>query len=169
MRFKLDDTQIGKCFRFAIEVTKKTKHYYQKRNQYARTEKLIFDMFIGKLAEVAVWSMMIDEDKECTSPSFKITDYGDSGDLKIIKENEIITLHIKCVRHDSPVKDSWLIETKELEHLGENDYFALCKYYEPDEIEIMKVISSAKINWQKPRNASLSSKSACYLDNLTLN
>jgi hypothetical protein len=167
MRFKLDDSEIGKCLRFAIDVTKKTKHYYQQRNKYARTEKLIFDMFIGKLAEVAVWSMMIDEDKECTAPNFKVKNTGDNGDLKIVKENQIITLHIKCVRHDSPVTDSWLIQTNELQYLGENDYFAFCKYYDPDEIEVVTIIESANINWQKPQNTSLKSKSACYLNNLT--
>ena len=165
MRFKLDDSQIGKCFKFAIEVTQKTKNYYSLRNKYARTEKMIFDMFIGKLAEVAVWSMMIDEDKECTSPNFKINDYGDSGDLKIIKENEIITLHVKCVRDDSPVKDSWLIEKNEISSLGDSDYFALCKYYSPNEIEVVRYIASNKVKWKNPV-ANLETKLACYLNDL---
>ena len=63
MRFKLDNSTIGECFVFAIEVTKKTKDYYSLRNKYARTEKLIMDMHIGKLAELAVWSHLVDEEK----------------------------------------------------------------------------------------------------------
>lgn len=167
MRFKIQDSDIGKCLRFAIEVTKKTDNYYKLRNKYASTEKLIFDHFIGKLAEIAVFSLMTDEDKECTYPNFKIGQ-SDNGDLKVIKENETIIIHVKCVRFDSPVADSWLIQTSELDNLGDNDYFALCKFYDPNEVEICKIIESAKINWQNPRNPSLSSKSACYLNKLEL-
>ena len=167
MRFKLDNSTIGQCLTFAIEVTKKTESYYKLRNKYARTEKLIFDMFIGKLAEMAVWSHLVDEDKDCTQPNFKIKDGADDGDIKVFTEDETRIIHCKVVRHDSPVTDSWLIETKELSDLGENDYFALCKYYTPNEIEIVRYIAANKIKWQKPK-ADLPTKSACYLSDLEI-
>jgi hypothetical protein len=167
MRFKLDNSTIGECFVFAIEVTKKTKDYYSLRNKYARTEKLIMDMHIGKLAELAVWSHLVDEEKDCTKPNLKVKDCADDGDIKVFSEDETKIIHVKCVRHDSPVTDSWLIETNELQHLGDNDYFALCKYYEPDEIEIVRYIAANKIKWQSPK-ANLPTKSACYLSDLEI-
>jgi hypothetical protein len=165
MRFKINEYDLGKCFKFAIEVTKRTKHYYEKRNKYASTEKMIFDHMIGKLAEIAVWSDLHDNNKNCTYPNFKIGK-GDSGDLKAFADNKEITLHVKCVRHDSPVKDSWLIEKNELQYLGENDYFALCKFFEPDEIEICKIIEANNITWREPIHKSLVTKLACYLSDI---
>jgi len=163
MRFKLDNSTIGQCLTFAIEVTKKTESYYKLRNKYARTEKLIFDMFIGKLAEMAVWSHLVDEDKDCTQPNFKVKDCADDGDIKVFSDGNIITLHVKCVKSDSIVSDSWLIETKELLNLGDSDYFAFCKYYAPNEIEIVKMIHSKYVVWKKPMADFLKTKSACYL------
>ena len=166
MRFKIQDSDIGKCIRFAIDITRnKTDDYYKLRNKYASTEKIIFDHFIGKLAEIAVFSLMTDEGKECTYPNFKIGQ-SDTGDLKVIKENETIIVHVKCVRYDSPVTDSWLVQTKELENLGDSDYFALCKFYDPNEIEICTMIKADKIKWSKPQNPNLTSKSACYLNDI---
>ena len=166
MKYALSDSDIGKCFRFAIEVTKKTKNYYKLRNKYASTEKMIFDHFIAKMSEIATWALMTSENKECTYPNFNITDKADNGDLKIITELKNITLHCKVVRHDSPVTDSWLIQTTELSRIDPSDFFVLCKFFDPNEIEICTIAEAGRIKWQKPRNASLSSKSACYLNDL---
>lgn len=169
MRFELSNDDIGKCLTFSIEVTKKfTKDYYKKRNKYASTEKLIFDHCIGKMAEIATWSHLSDAGKECTYPNFKVRSTGDNGDLKVITEDETIIVHCKCVRFDSPVTDSWLIEEYEVDKHTSLDYLALCKFYDPNVIEVMKIVPALNIKWQKPRNPALTSKLACYLDDLLI-
>jgi hypothetical protein len=165
-RFKLENSDVGKCYNFAFMVTKKTKSYYEKRNKYASTEKMIFDHSIGKMAEIVVHDYLVADGKECSYPSFKVNSYGDSGDIKAYLVDRTVVVHCKCVRHDSPITDSWLIEEKEIEQLGEDDYFALCKFYEPNEIEVCLIVPATQITWRDPISPFLKSKKACYLSDL---
>lgn len=161
------ENDVGKCMIFSYEVTRRTAEYYKKRNTHASTEKLIFDHFIGKLAEIFVYNNFTEFGYRCSYPSFK-TEYekSDVADMVVIKDGKEINLHCKVVRFDSPVKDSWLIETNEIEALDENDYFVLCVFHSPTHIEIKRLICSIHIPWSKPRHKSLSTKSAIYLSEL---
>ncbi len=171
----LSDSEIGKCYKFSYHVTKQTDEYYKKRNQYASTEKIITDHFIAKLAELYVYYYLANNDYVCSYPDFKITDCLDTRykkhsfdpDLIVFKGDEKLHIHIKCVRFDSPVKDSWLIQENDkcVLNPGENDYFALCVFHSPEKIELKKLILASRIKWQETRN-KLPSKRACYLNDL---
>lgn len=159
--------EIGRCLDFSYKVTARTEKYYKSRNKYASTEKLIMDCCLGKMAEMLVYKHLTSKAYKTSYPSFKLSyDDSEASDLYIIKDGREIRIHCKVVRHDSPVQDSWLIQKRELETLGENDYFALCKFYSPSKIEIMKIIAADKINWKEPKLASLKSKAACYLKDM---
>jgi len=163
---ELSESEIGKCLSFSYAVTARTEQYYKQRNKFASTEKLIFDHFSGKLAELAVLKHLDKKGYLVSYPCFKLSNNGDSGaDLTTFSRdlNRISNIHVKCCRVDSPVPDSWLIQRNELKHLGENDYFALCVFHSPSQIEVKKIIAADKIIWKQPKLQSLKSKAACYL------
>jgi len=164
---ELNENDVGKCMCFSYEVTRRTAEYYGKRNKYATTEKLIFDHFIGKLAEVFVYNNFTEFGYRCSYPSFK-TEYekNDIADMVVLKDGKEIKIHCKVVRCDSPVTNSWLIETKEIPALDENDYFAFCVFNSPTDIEIKRLVCSIGIPWKRPRHKSLVTKSAAYLEDL---
>ena len=173
----LSDSEIGKCYKFSYHVTKQTDEYYKQRNKYASTEKLINDHFIAKLAELHVYYYLANKDYKCSYPDFKITDskgerikrHSYDPDLTVFKDGKTLNIHIKCVRHDSPVKNSWLIQASDkcVDNPDENDYFALCVFHAPEQIELKKLVQANRIKWKMPVNC-LPSKRACYLDDLEI-
>tara|TARA_R110000868_G_C10972548_1_gene770444 strand:- start:29399 stop:29932 length:534 start_codon:yes stop_codon:yes gene_type:complete len=175
MQFKLSDSEIGKCYRFAYHVTKQTDKYYKRRNEYASTEKLISDNFIAKLSELYVFYFLSSKDYVCSYPDFRINEnnterrikYSNDIDLLVFKNEKQLNIHIKCVRFDSPVKDSWLVQKNNsiVESPKENDFFALCVFHSPEKIEVKKIIKANKIKWKKTK-MKLDTKRACYLNDL---
>jgi hypothetical protein len=166
---ELSDSEIGLCLNFSYAVTAKTEKYYKLRNTWASTEKLIFDHFSAKLAELAVLRHLTQKGYLVSYPCFKMSKTGDSGsDLTTFSRDtgKILNIHVKCCRFDSPVKDSWLIQRSELKSLGDNDYFALCVFHSPSQIEVKKIIAHNKIIWKQPVLKSLKSKAACYLKDM---
>lgn len=169
----LSDSEIGKCYKFSYNVVSKTESYTRKRNKYASTEKIINDHFIGKLTELFIYHHLSNLDYQCTYPDFTINDgakrskYKNDNDLVIIKDGKQINLHIKTCRHDSPVRESWLIEknTESVTNPKENDYFAFCTFFSPENIQLLRIVKASDIKWQDPR-ANLPSKFACYLNDL---
>jgi hypothetical protein len=154
---------IVRCLDFAYKVTQKTKDYYSKRNQYASTEKMIFDCFIGKLAEITVKHHLEAKQYQVSDVDF---DLGfDSSMYVDLLINGSIKLHVKTCRYDSPVKQSWLIEAKEIESLGTDDYFALCEFVSLFETRILKVVCAKDIQFKDPI-MNLPSKKAIYLKDL---
>jgi hypothetical protein len=172
---KLTDAEIGKCYRFSYHVTSQTESYYKQRNKYAQTEKLINDHFIAKLAELYVYYFLTNCGYTTSYPGFdigntkqaRIKKYHNDADLVVFKNDKKLNIHIKCVRHDSPVKNSWLIQAADkcVNKPSDEDYFALCVFYSPERIDIVRLIEANRIKWQKTK-VNLPSKLACYLDDL---
>jgi len=166
---KLTDAEIGLCYRFAYKVTERTEKYYKYRNKYASTEKLIHDQFIGKLGELYVFHWLTRNNYLVSYPNFEIGVNKDNGiDLTCINQDKrILNIHIKIVRHDSPVTNSWLAQDNEKSvcNPGDDDFYALCKFYSPDKIELMKLIAAKDITWCDTK-IKLPGKKACYLSDM---
>ena len=166
----LTESEIGKCISFSYAVSQNTDERYKNRNKSTSTEKIIFDHFSGKAAEIAISKHFDSKGYFVSYPCFKLSNRGDSGsDLIVLNQDQsqILNIHVKCCRFDAPVKDSWIIERNELSRFKDNDYFALTKFHSPSQIEIMKIVKHSDIPWKEPRNKNLKSKAACYLSDLT--
>lgn len=169
----LSDSEVGKCYKFSYNVVSRTEKYYKMRNKYSSTEKIINDHFIAKLTELFIYHHLSSLDYQCTYPDFTINEgekrakYKNDNDLIIVKDGKTINLHIKTCRYDSPVTRSWLIEknTASVINPKENDYFAFCEFYSPENIKLLRIVNASDIKWQSPR-AKLESKLACYLNDL---
>lgn len=166
---ELSESEIGKCLSFSYAVTARTEKYYKQRNKFASTEKLIFDHAIAKMSEIVVYKHLSEKGYKISYPCFKLSNKGDSGaDLTTFSRelNKISNIHVKCCRFDSPVKDSWLIQRTELNKLSGDDFFALCVFHSPSQIEVKKIIAADKIIWREPKLSILKSKAACYLSDM---
>ena len=100
---ELSDSEIGLCLNFSYAVTAKTEKYYKLRNTWASTEKLIFDHFSAKLAELAVLRHLTQKGYLVSYPCFKMSKTGDSGsDLTTFSRDtgKILNIHVKCCRFD---------------------------------------------------------------------
>lgn len=168
----ITDAEIGKCFRYAFEVTEQTAEYYKKRNKRITTEKLVYDHFIAKLCEIKVWHFLTELEYVCSYPEFtlrkteqgRIKKFTNDTDLVVFKDEKKLNIHIKCVRSDSTITDSWLIEKKDscVHSPKPDEFFALCVFHSPEKIMIAKFVAAEKILWREPK-ANLPTKLACYL------
>jgi hypothetical protein len=158
--------EIIKCLDFAYKVTQRTKDYYSKRNQYASTEKMIFDCFIGKLAELTVKEHLESKGYQVSEVDFDLGFNSEMyTDLIVNLVDKQINVHVKTCRHDSPVSRSWLIEEREIASLGENDYFALCEFVSINDTLVLKIIAANEIQFRDPIH-NLPSKKAIYLKDI---
>jgi hypothetical protein len=158
--------EIIQCLDFAYKVTQRTKDYYSKRNQYASTEKMIFDCFIGKLAELTVKQYLEAKGYQVGEVDFDLGFNSDMyTDLVVNLVDKQINIHVKTCRHDSPVSRSWLLEEKEIAQLGENDYFALCEFVSINDTFVLKIIAANEIQFRDPVH-NLPSKKAIYFKDL---
>jgi hypothetical protein len=158
--------EIIQCLDFAYKVTQRTKDYYSKRNQYASTEKMIFDCFIGKLAELTVKEHLESKGYQVSEVDFDLGFNSEMyTDLIVNLVDKQINVHVKTCRHDSPVSRSWLIEEREIASLGENDYFALCEFVSIYDTLVLKIIAANEIQLRDPIH-NLPSKKAIYLKDI---
>jgi len=168
---KLSDSDIGKCYKFAYNVTQLNFNRYKNRNNKTYKEKVIQDHFIAKLTELYLYYYLSEKTYQCTYPDFSINNdrskYKDDVDMIIIKDQKPINIHIKTCRIDSPISKSWLIQKNTYTVLNpkDNDFFAFCTYNNPENITIDKIIKASDINWINPK-FNLPSKLACYLDSI---
>jgi hypothetical protein len=167
----LSDSDIGKCYRFAYQVTLNTFERYKKRKHNITREKVIQDHFIAKLTELYLYNYLTEKAYQVTYPDFSISDdssrYKDDIDMIVIKNNKPINLHIKVCRIDSPITKSWLIQsnTYTVTNPRDNDFFAFCTYNSPDDICIDAIVEASKVKWKEPK-FKMWSKRAAYLNDL---
>lgn len=173
----LSDAEIGKCYKFSYQVTIKTEKYFKERNKFAATEKMIMDHFLAKMAEIVVYNHLTEKGKICSYPDFKIHEslterienLSHDSDLYIFSGEEKIRLHVKVCRFDSPVTDSWLIQKNDKTAISpeKNEYFAFCKFFSPEKIEICKIMPAHNVKWKEPAK-NMPTKLACYLNDIEI-
>ena len=166
-KFMLSSDEITKAIRFSYELTEISFERYKSRNIKVSKEKLINDNFIGKLAELYVYHYIRDNKRYAiTYPDFNLG-FTNEKYIDLVSHNgkDKINIHVKCCRFDSNIKDSWLIEEKEIKNLTNNCYFALCEFYSIDNIIIKKFIKASDVPFKEPKY-NLPSKKAIYLADL---
>jgi hypothetical protein len=161
----LTKNEIALCIEFAYQVTELRRESYSKRNKKVSYEKMINDCFIGKLAELVVYYHLREQRLAVNYPDFTIDSNDYSADLKCKTANGKRNIHVKVCRHDSEIKESWLLEEKEIEKLTENCFFALCVFRSIEDIMIMKIIHHKNIPFKNPVY-NLPTKKAIYLEDI---
>lgn len=167
---------IAACKAFAEKCYDTNKDEYARRNQDNR-DKIVWDITIGKMAEIAVYFFLRDEKKvECSQPDFLIyaakkKNYG--ADLTFTgKDGVLYDLHVKSQDKQQGERfgKSWMFQKKDtLTHAPkENEMICLCTI-DNNEVHIDYMRKAAKFIgvYSEPKAERLrESKTAIYAEHL---
>jgi hypothetical protein len=147
MKIKITDEDFEKCMQFAHDSVSTNMQAYKRRNQ-GDQNKVISDIGVGKVAEIAVHEYLTNVKKvKCTYPDFAI--YGKNQksyecDLKTDKYR----IHVKSQDHRSAARygASWQFQKNDsLTHAPENDELIVLCIVRLNEVEIKRVVSAASL------------------------
>jgi hypothetical protein len=165
--YPLSINQIDACVDFAISSVESSKDHYASRNQFD-LDKIKNDIYLGKVAEYAVYNHYYQNFGKISKPDLKIyrgKDKSYDADLKTKKS----LVHVKSFFGKSNYDPSWVFQKNDpLVHSPEeNDVIILCIIDETGKGK--GYVGDARVlkEYYKPlRKASLSSKTAIYLKDL---
>jgi hypothetical protein len=166
---KLDDNIVKLCEHFAEKCYLTNISKYQRRNQFDPL-KIKNDIFVGKMAEFAIYFIFLDRGiKDISIPDLKVYDKrfkSFDADLK----TEKINLHIKTQDLQSSLKYgiSWVFQKEDslVKNPKDNDYFIGTQFDNNTfEVKIMLPKYVKNLKFDEPRLKKLSSKTCVYLDN----
>lgn len=118
------------CDLFSKEVfynSESGKTYIDRTKGNASENKIISDIYLGKMAEYAVWNYLMSQDKLPTEPDIsiypnKIKSY--DADLKIGDTK----IHVKSCVYNERFPNSWVFRPNDpiVKNPDDNDFVALC-------------------------------------------
>lgn len=166
---KVSQDIVKLCQHFAEKCYVTNIDEYSRRNQNDE-EKIMHDIFIGKLAEFGVYFILLDKGiNDITIPDisiYKSKNKSFDSDLKNKKYN----FHIKTqtIQASKKFEESWLFQKNDPLVLKpkESDFFIGTQYNE-NEFEI-KILLSKKVKnlkFEKPKLDKLFNKTCVYLKN----
>lgn len=128
---------------------------YAKRSQENK-DKVISDIYNGKVAEYMVYNTLLVKGKNPTPPDIMIyTAINKSFDADI--NCGLIKVHVKSCQGDSPFGSSWLFQPYDrlTTHATETDYLALCVLSEEP---YMYLVKAADMEYSTPIKHNLDKK-----------
>jgi len=154
---------------FMKEVYSTNKDQYDKRNQTNRS-KVESDIYMGKMAEFAVWNFLVDQKKPATFPDIGVYPKElksfdadiNSGDVKI---------HVKSCMDVSQFPNSWVFQPNDSLCISPSDkeFLALVISYPSKKFEAYFVSASKVIElYRPPRKEGLDKKVIYEEDLITL-
>lgn len=173
---KITDSEIGKCLRYAYDVTDYTQSYYTQRAPTSTHQQLVDRHFMAKVCELYVYYFFSNLNYNVTYPNFNVAKNKDDAiknfkrdrDMCVINaEGKAHLIHIKSCRADSKFGMAWLIQSNDdaVTKPGDNEYFALCVYHNPMRVDVVEIAHAPHINWQ-PVGQHMPSKLVCRYDDL---
>lgn len=147
------------AYTFAESSAEKSVAYYQRRNKETNFEKVLNDVFNGKLGEIAVAKYYRSLNKNVSSPDF-LMNANQVHDADLVMDG--LNIHIKTCK---PKYNSWLAEKNAVKNLGDNDYFVLCVMHDVNNIEIVCAVQAKNIKW-KPPIKDMPTKVGIYLNDM---
>lgn len=97
------------CLAYSNEVYQSIKEKYSDRNQSGK-DKIKQDIYLGKMAEYAVYNYLVENGKDVTPPDIMIYNkYNKSFEADLFV-NKTSPLHIKSCMNVDPIHNSWLFQ-----------------------------------------------------------
>lgn len=161
------------CYEFAVKSVDSSMSEYIQRSQANRT-KVISDIYVGKLAEMALCRFFYEKQIACSYPDFKIYQGFSkrfSPDLKLNRSNGV---HVKCQAQHIAERYglSWSFQSKDklITDPNNKDYIALCLSHsqELNEISIIHFVKAEKVigSYKDPEKVELTTKRVLYNDDV---
>jgi hypothetical protein len=151
---------------FSKEVYSTNKDQYDKRNQTNKS-KVESDIYIGKMAEFAVWNFLVDQGKPATFPDIMIYPKEmksfdadiTSGDIKV---------HVKSCMDVSQFPNSWVFQPNDslCTSPSEKEFIAFVICYPAKKFEAYFVSALKVIGMYRPPRKEGLDKKVIYEENL---
>jgi hypothetical protein len=129
MNITITQEQYQKAYQFANNSVKTNEDEYAKRNQKNVT-KIISDILIGKIAEYAVYNLLISKGKKCNEPDIAIYDrYSKSFDADLYSDGKKVHVKAQTLESAKAFGTSWSFQKQDvLTYKPSNDdYICLCQ------------------------------------------
>jgi hypothetical protein len=135
---------------------------YKKRNQLNK-EKIIKDIYNGKIAEFLVYNFLISKQKKINAPDLNIYNkYNKSYDADLVLENANIHVKSHIVNNNFPV--SWVFQKKDPLLLKVNDDEFLALVVMKNNINYMYLKKISEVKFKQPLKESLRKTKVCIYE-----
>ena len=148
MHINLSDEEVSKCKKFAHDVVGTNIDKYRERNQ-TDVDKIIDDIFVGKLAEYASFKLLTSRGKNVQEPDtqiYSVRKKSFSADLT----DGINQYHVKCMKKSTAERFglswSFQIEDKLVTRPTDNDVLILCEI-DGINVDIKTIIKAQKVTY----------------------
>ena len=148
------------CLAYSNEVYQSIKEKYADRNQSGK-DKIKQDIYIGKMAEYAVYNYLAKNGKDVTPPDIMIYNKHDKSFGADLYVNKTSPLHIKSCMHVDTLHNSWLFQPNDpVTILPKEDDMIAFVVANPDATFYCYLVKATEIIkiYSKPRNPLLQKK-----------
>ncbi len=158
------------CYAFAVKSVDSSMSEYVQRSQANRT-KVISDIHVGKMAEMAVCRFFYSKGIRCSYPDFKVYNGFRKNYNPDLKLNNSVGVHVKCQSQNVAERYglSWSFQSKDKLILEpkDNDYIALC-LSSGEEITFIHFVKAqySVDKYKDPQKTELTTKRVLYNDDL---
>ena len=158
------------CYEFAVKSVDSNMSEYVQRSQANRT-KVISDIYIGKMAEMAVCRFFYSKEIRCSYPDFKVYNGFRKNYTPDLKLDKTCGIHVKCQSQNIAERYglSWSFQSKDklISEPKENDYIALC-LSNGDEITFIHFVKAEHSidKYKDPQKVELTTKKVLYNEDL---
>jgi hypothetical protein len=149
MIIPLTQEEYEMCLKFSDNVVETNKDCYASRNQ-TNVTKIKDDILVGKLAEYAVYKLLLLRGKNVTAPDLQVYSTNRksfSADLK----DEVFEYHVKCMKSSAAARFglSWSFQKQDklVTQPKTNDIIVLSEYTDAGDIEVKALVRAQ--NMQK--------------------
>jgi hypothetical protein len=135
---------------------------YKKRNQLDK-EKIINDIYNGKIAEFMVYNFLISRQKKSNSPDLNIYGkYDKSYDADLVTNSA--NIHVKSHNVNGSFPVSWVFQKRDplLASKKENDYLALVVMNK--DVNYMYLKNVSEVEFKEPVKESLRDTKSCVYE-----
>jgi hypothetical protein len=164
MLIQLSNLQISECLDFAKKCVE-TNKYYASRGQ-SNIDKIVNDIYVGKLGEWAVYEFLKSKYKDVTPPDMIITNKKTHGADLVA---DTIMFDVKTQTLDSVRRYgmSWLMEKSSLNKFY-GHYVVMCMQISPQEVIIQNIVAFEELLsvQSEPKLSYLKTKAAFYYSDI---
>jgi len=159
MLITISDEQYEKCLQFSNKVVKTNSDCYARRNQ-TDLEKIVDDILVGKLAEVASEKILSARGIEHSETDLNIYSVGGKSfdaDLYGWTERKSWKFHVKCMKRENAERWglSWTFQCADpiVSDPNDDEYIILCEMVDYRTINIKTVVRANTLYncWSEPK------------------
>lgn len=146
MLISLTDEEISKCKKFAQDVVHTNIDKYRERNQ-CDVDKIVDDIFVGKLAEYASYKLLLSKGKQVEEPDVKVYSARRKSFSADLTDGKM-QYHVKCMKKSTAERFglswSFQMEDKLVTQPSDTDAMILCEIDNTD-VDVKAIVKASKV------------------------